>query len=260
VATASAVGKPRSTWHSRATWSARDDRKAFIVWLALLWTGILAGFGVDFSRFLQEAPPEPRVVDLHAVVFTVWMLLLTTQVLLVVGNRVALHRKLGWFVVGWAGFMAIMGPWAAFASQTLVLHGPEYDPPFLSIQLGGITEFLILLAWGISLRKNPAAHKRIMILSTVALVDAGFNRFAIWIWPAMPQSLLVWYVWAYYGNMLIIVAMASWDWWRGRLMKQFALGALGLLAAEGLEDLLYHWGPWKVLTTSLIAAWARHFR
>jgi hypothetical protein len=31
------------------------------------------------------------------VVFTVWMLLLTAQVLLVLGNRMAWHRRLGWF-------------------------------------------------------------------------------------------------------------------------------------------------------------------
>lgn len=259
MATASAVGKPRSTWHARATWSSRDDRKAFMVWLALLWAGILSGFGVDMSRFLHESPPEPRVVDVHAFVFTIWMLILTTQILLVVGDRVALHRKLGWFAAGWACLMLLLGPWAAFASQTLAFHTPGSDPAFLSIQLGGITEFFILLAWGISLRKNPAAHKRIMILSTVALADAGFNRFSGWIWPAMPASLAVWYIWTYYGNVLIIAAMAAWDWSRGHLMKQFAVGAVFLLAAEGIEDLLYHWAPWKVFATSLIAAWVRHF-
>lgn len=259
MATASAVGNPRSAWHTRAAWSAREDRTAFVVWLALIWIGILAGFGVDMSRFLHESPPEPRIVDVHAFVFSFWMVLLTVQVLLVAGDRVALHRKLGWFAAGWAGLMLVLGPLAAFASQTLVLHGPEYDPPFLSIQLGGVTEFFLLLVWGISLRKNPAAHKRIMILSTLALSDAGFNRFSGWIWPAMPSSLLVWYVWCYYGSVLVIAGMAAWDWWRGRLMKQFAAGAVFLLAAEGVEDLLYHWGPWKIFTTAAIAAWARHF-
>lgn len=259
MATTSVLGRPRLTWHTRATWSAREDRLAFVLWLALLWAGILAGFGVDMSRFLHESPSEPRIVDVHAFVFSIWMLILTAQVLLVVGDRVALHRKLGWFAAGWACLMLVLGPLAAFASQTLVLHGPEYDPAFLSVQFGGVTEFFILLAWGITLRRNAAAHKRIMILSTLALADAGFNRFSGWIWPAMPSSLVVWYIWTYYGSLLIIAAMAAWDWWRGRLMKQFAIGAVGLLAAECVEDLLYHWGPWKVLTTAIIAAWMRHF-
>ena len=49
--------------------------------------GLLAGFGVDLSRFFHETPPAPRVIGVHAFVFTGWMLLLTTQVLLVVGDR-----------------------------------------------------------------------------------------------------------------------------------------------------------------------------
>lgn len=260
MATTSAVGKPRVTWHTRATWSARDDRLPSAVWLGLIWLGILSGFGVDMPRFFHEAPPAPRAIYFHAAVFTAWLLLLTTQVLLVVRDRVALHRKLGWLAAGCACLMAVLGPWAAFASQSVLLHGPNYDPPFLSIQLGGITAFLVLVVWGISLRKNPGAHKRIMILCTIALVDAGFGRFTGWIWPAEPKSVLVWYFYEYYGNVLILTAMATWDWWRGRLMKQFAVGAVGLIACEILEDLLYHWGPWKVFTTGLIAAWARHFR
>jgi hypothetical protein len=260
LATAPAVDQRKPIWHTRAAWSGRDDRRSFAVWLALLWLGILAGFGVDLSRFFREAPPAPLVVDVHAAVFTGWMLLLTAQVLLVLGNRVALHRRLGWLLAGWAGLMLILGPWAALASQTVVIPGPNYDPPFLSVQFGGVTAFFLLLIWGIVLRGNPAAHKRIMIVSSVALVDAGYNRFIEWlIGPTMPQSRLVWYLWAFYGNIAIVASMAAWDWWRGRLMKQFALAAAGLLAWEGMEDLLYHWGPWKTFTTGLIAAWARHF-
>ncbi len=45
---------------------------------------------------------------------------------------------------------------------------------------------------------------------------------------------------------------------RGRLMKQFTAGAAGLLAFEYFQVCLYHWGPWKVFTTGLVAAWVRH--
>lgn len=260
MATAPALERPGITLRSRATWNARDDRNAFAVWLGLIWLGILAGFGVDMPRFLREVPPAPRVIYVHAAVFTVWMLLLTAQVLLVLGDRVALHRKLGWLAAIWLPLMALLGPWAAFASQTVIIPGPNYDPPFLSIQIGDVAGFLILALWGLSLRKNPAAHKRVMILSTIALLDAGYGRFSTWIWPTEPGSLLVWYAWEYYGNLMVLALMAFWDWRRGRLMKQFAAGAAFLVAWEGMQDFLYHWGPWRVFTTNLIAAWVRHFR
>jgi hypothetical protein len=138
-----------------------------------------AGFAVDISGFAHKSPPVPRVLWVHAAVFSVWVLLLTAQVLPVLNDRVALHRKLGWFAAGWACLMAVLGPWAVIAilSYNVKLHGP-FPYPFFSLHAVDIGGFLILLGWGIALRKNPAAHKRMMILSTVALADPGFSRFS----------------------------------------------------------------------------------
>ena len=257
MATALVVRRTGFALHTRATWSAREDRRAFAVWLGLLWPGLLAGFGVDLRRFFHETPPAPSVVGVHAFVFTGWMLLLTTQVLLVLGDRVAWHRKLGWLTAGWACLIAVLGPWAAMASQSLDLHGPEYVPPFISVQFGDIAGFVLFVAWGIALRKNPAAHKRMMILSTIALIDAGFGRFSGWLWPAEPASRIVWFLWEFYGNVLVLALMVAWDWRRGRLMKQFVLGASLLVVMEIAETLLYFWGPWREMTASWVHAWAR---
>jgi hypothetical protein len=98
-----------------------------------------------------------------------------------------------------------------------------------------------------------------MILSTVAILDPGYGRLTGWLWPE-PQSMLMWYFFNFWGDVLVLTAMAAWDAWRGRLMKQFAAGAMGLVVLQCLQDFLYHWGPWKVFSTGLVAAWARHIR
>jgi len=49
----------------------------------------------------------------------------------------------------------------------------------------------------------------------------------------------------------------AWDWWRGRLMKQFVLAGATLVALEFTEALLYFWGPWQQVTSSWVHAWAR---
>lgn len=229
---------------------------ASAVWLCILWTGILVGFGLDIPRYLHENPPAPIVVHVHAAVFTVWMLLLTAQVALVLNNRVALHRKLGWFAGGWACLMAVMGPWAAFASQAVILHTPNSDPQFLSVNLVDIAGFLALLAWGIALRKNPAAHRRMMILATISMADPGFSRITGHFLPE-PASPLPWFVYSFYGNVLLIVLMAAWDWRRGRTMQSFVLGSAALMMVEFGATLLYFWGPWKALSAEWVAAWAK---
>jgi hypothetical protein len=242
--------------HVRGNWSTRDDRVPSAVWLGILWVGMIVGFGVDFPGFLKQMPPPPKVIWVHAFVFTMWMVLLTAQVLLVLRDRVAWHRKFGWFAVSWAFLMAVMGPWAAIAAQVVTLGTQFFDPSFLAVNLVDIGGFLPLLAWAIAMRKNPAAHKRMMILATVSLADPGFARFTGWLWPTEPHSVVVWFFYAFYGNVLLIVLMAAWDWWRGRLMRSFVIGAVALLAAEYVASLLYFSGPWKAATTAFVQACA----
>ncbi|MGD0648864.1 MAG: hypothetical protein ABR971_12820 [Acidobacteriaceae bacterium] len=259
MATAPPLQGPKTILHGRGTWSARDDRAPSAVWLGLLWLGMILGFGFDFSRFLHESPPAPRILYVHAVVFTGWMLLLTTQVLLVLGDRIAWHRKLGWFLAGWACLMVILGPWAAMASQASTLNTPFSDPAFLSVNIVSMSTFTLVLAWGIALRKNPAAHRRMMILTTVAICDPGFGRFSGYLWPHESNSAIVWFFYTFYGNFLLVSLMAAWDWHRNRLIRSFVFAASGLIAAEAAASALYFWGPWKALTLSWVQLWAKHF-
>jgi hypothetical protein len=259
VATAAAIRRPKTVLHVRGTWSAREDRVPSAVWLGILWVGMVAGFGMDFKRYLHRAPAAPTIVHLHAAVFSVWMLLLTAQVLLVLGDRVAWHKRLGWFAAGWACLMAVLGPWAAMTVQAIDLHTRNSDPAFFSVNLVDLGGFLVLLAWGIALRKNPAAHKRMMILATISLADPGFNRLMGYVFPVVPTTAVQGFFYVFYGNLLLVALMAGWDLFRGRLMRSFVLGAAGLLAAEYMAALLYFWGPWKTLTESWVQSWVQHF-
>lgn len=243
--------------HQRGTWSAREDRIPSAVWLGVLWLGMLVGFGVDMPRFAHENPPAPKVIYIHAAVFIVWLLLLTTQVTLVLRDHVSWHRKLGWFAAAWACLMAVLGPWAALASLAANLQKPvDITPPFLSVNFVDIGGFLVLLVWGFALRRNPAAHKRMMILATISLADPGFARFSGWLLPE-PASVVPWFFSVFYGNMLLVAFMAAWDWWKARLMRSFLIGASALLAGEFVASLLYFWGPWKAITYEWVVAWAK---
>jgi hypothetical protein len=251
MATASAVQLRRRVLHTRGNWSARDDRVPSAVWLGILWVGMIAGFGVDFPGFLKQVPPAPKVIWVHAFVFTAWLFLLTAQVLLVLRDRLAWHRSFGWFAVFWACLMAVLGPWAAIAAQLTAMNTPLFDPPFLALNLVDIAGFLVLLAWGVALRKNPAAHRRMMILANVSLADPGYNRL-LGHWVPEPTSAVAWFFYVFYANVIIIALMAAWDWWRGRLVRSFVIGAAGLLAAEFVTSFVYFWGPWKAATTAFL--------
>ncbi len=253
MATAAAVRQPTTMLHTRGSWSAREDRLPSAVVLGIFWVGIIAGFGTDFSRYLHQKPTPPAIVHVHAVVFSVWLLIMTAQVLLVVGDRVRWHRTFGWFAAGWAGVMAVVGPWAALSK---LAQTKEFQP-FLSVNLVDLGGFLVLLGWGIALRKNPAAHRRVMMLSLIAMADPGFSRFSGWVIPNEPKTLMAWFWWMFYGNVLLVAVMAFWDWRQGRLMRQFVIGASGLLAALFAASWLYFWHPWQEFAVRVVAAWGR---
>ncbi|MGH8150222.1 MAG: hypothetical protein ACRETB_09670 [Steroidobacteraceae bacterium] len=68
--------------------------QVFLLWVALIWLGIIVGFGRQIAAQVethQSAPP--LIVFVHAAVFVGWLVLLTMQVLLIRSRRVDMHRS-----------------------------------------------------------------------------------------------------------------------------------------------------------------------
>ena len=246
----------RWKWHVRGKWNPREDRIPSAVWLGILWIGMLLGFGLDARSFLGKHPP--LLLHLHAATFTIWMFLLTAQVLLVLRDRVDLHRKLGWFLALWACLMGVMGPVGVYTAvmMKVKVHGP-FPYPFISVHAVDIGGFLVLLAIGIAMRKNSAAHKRLMILSTVALADPGFNRFIGYVYPADPHTPFRVFLFVFCGNILIVALMIGWDFYRGRLIRSHVIASISLLTCMYIAAVMYCWQPWKNLTLQWVTSWAK---
>lgn len=141
----------------------------------------------------------------------------------------------------------IFGPWGALTEAVQILPHPE---SFFSTQIVSIVGFAALIAWGL-------AHRRMMILATVALASAGFARLSEQLLHPAVNTALSYFAWTYYGDVLLIVLMAAWDWWRGRLMRPFVIAAVALLAAECVASFLRYWGPWNEFAVAVARAWAK---
>ena len=98
-----------------------------------------------------------------------------------------------------------------------------------------------------------------MILATVSLADPGYARFSEWVIPNEPIRCSPGSSTSSTATCLLIVLMTAWDWWRGRLMRSFVIGAAATLVGEFVASSLYFWGPWKTVTLSWVVACARHF-
>jgi len=244
--------------HTTATWPARTDRRPAIVWLAIFWIFVGVGFGFDLHNYLHEQPAVPTIVHVHAIATTLWLLTATALVLLVETGNAGLHRRLGWFAAGYAALVLVIAPWSELSWQALNLNTPGALPPqFLSIAFSGVFCMAVLLPWGVLMRRNSAAHRRVLIWATICISDAGFARFMGLLLPP-PTTFLGTYLFYEGGNLLLILLMFLWDWKQNRVMKQFLIAASLVIATGLIATGLYFNATWQAITRAWLESWARH--
>ena len=244
--------------HTTASWPARDDRRAALAWLGLFWIFVGVGFGFDLHNYFHEQPPVPFIVHIHAIATTLWLLTATALVFMVETGNVKLHRRLGWWAAGYAALILVIAPWSELSWQALNLKTPGALPPqFLSIAFSGVVSMAVLLPWGVLMRRNSAAHRRVLILATICISDAGFSRMVSLLLPA-PTTFLGTYLFYEGGNLLLILLMFVWDWKRDRVMKQFLVAALLIIATGLMATGLYFNSIWQLITRTWLEYWARH--
>ncbi len=243
----------------------QSDRKIYLLWLAIFWIGSLAGFASDIPSFLAQRPAASIVIHLHAVVFTAWMFILTAQIVLVNRDRVDLHMKLGRLAVGWIGVMVIMGVVAGLTYAAQLAPSSKHPGSLLAVNLVDLGGLVILTGAALAYRSRPALHKRLMLLANISLADPGFSRLLYNVRVALgdlnadAHDTFGRFVEYFYGNVMLIVAMATWDLVRrGRLHPVFVVGAAGLLGAEYAASFLYGDPAWSAAMRPVIALWPIH--
>jgi hypothetical protein len=172
-----AVTKSFRTRHAFVP-TAPADGPLFLIYIALIWVGMLLGFGREIARHItNNDPPYPMILHVHSAVFVTWLVAFTAQILLIRTGKPALHRRLGIAMAFGVGVLAVAGPLTAYTIQNLNFGTPRSDPAFFSVQLGDVIGFVGLSVAALVLRKRIAAHKRLMMLAILQLSTAGFARW-----------------------------------------------------------------------------------
>jgi len=232
----------------------RRDRNFFLLMVALIWLGILMGFVPEIVHRVHAHKLFEPVVYFHGAAFVAWLCLLTVQVLLIRARRVDLHRELGMAGTALYGAMLVLGVTASVIVDHDLFGTPQSDPSFLSIQLADMLAFAALGGFAIGLRKHADTHKRLIILATIFISDAGFSRW----WAPGLEKLLgdgYWGNWAqlYLGDFLLVALLGAYDLVsRRRVYRAYVLGAMGGLGLELLAVWMYMSAWWKPIATSLI--------
>jgi len=157
----------------------RTDNYFFSGMALLLLATVVVGFGrTYFLAGVFRAPLPSVLVHIHGALFSCWILLLIAQVSLVSARRVDIHRKLGLAGFALASLMIIVGVLTATGLLARdVSPVPVFDAKtFYAIPLADMVTFAILIFCAYWYRKNSATHKRLILIATIALMDAPTGR------------------------------------------------------------------------------------
>lgn len=251
----SRAGNLLSTPAGKAFQAARD-RRIYIVWIALVWAGMLTGFLPDLGRYAAEKPAPPFLLHLHGAVYCLWLAFVTVQIALVELRNPALHRRLGWWLVGLSVALVPLGLVAAMVDMARAAAQTPYEPQFLGLEFQSMLVFSILLTLAVRMRRDLAAHKRLMILLTVCLLDPGTSRAWGFFSPFHPAGAFGWWLHYFWGNAALLLAMMGWDLWRHGRVHPALWGGGALLAAGEAVAVGLEFSPWwHGVAGRLVAAW-----
>jgi len=220
----------------------RWDRNFFLAYVVLIWFGVLNGFVPEIVQHIaKNKPPYPVIVHIHAVVFVGWLVVLTIQTFLIRRNRRDLHRRLGFAAMGLAAIMVVVGPATAFYMQRYHWGTPESDPAFIAVQFTDILAFAGLAGAAFVLRDDASAHKRLIVLATLYISDAGFARFlGDGVHAIAGDGFFPFMAEAYLANDLLVLGMGAYDLvTRGRLQRAYVGGVAWSAAMQLTATFLY---------------------
>jgi len=227
----------------------RDDDLFFSGMAVVSLITVFVGFArTYFLAGMFQAPLPNLLVHIHGAAFTLWIVLFISQILLVMGRRVDLHRRLGLLGFGLAVLMIVLG--VLTASDRLARHvaHPGADTveevrAFYAIPMADIVMFSTLLYFGYRNRSHPSVHKRLMLFATFSLLDAGFDRWPVFDQYSLPIVNLICFT-------PLILLMIGYDWWStGKVQRATLWSTAFLVTVQQGRHLIGYTAAWQSFAT-----------
>jgi hypothetical protein len=227
-----------------------NDRRLYILAAIVIPLIVLVGFARTYylKPFFNTPDLPNRIVQLHGVVMTAWMLLFIVQVSLVAKRRVRVHQRLGIAGGVLAALVVVVGVLTAlYAAAREVTPGPS-PLAFLVVPLGDMLVFAVLIGLALYYRRKPQVHKRLMLLAAIGLLTPAIARIPVsFIYNGGPL--------AFFGlGDLVLLAFVTYDTFKHRrLHPVFLWGSIVIIALQPIRLLLAGTHAWLNFAAALVA-------
>jgi hypothetical protein len=227
-----------------------NDRRLYILAAIVTPLIVLAGFARTYylKPFFNTPDLPGRIVELHGIVMTAWVLLFITQVSLVATRRTRVHQRLGIAGGVLAALVVVVGVLTALFAAA---RGATPGPPalvFLVVPLGDMLVFSVLIGLALYFRRKLQVHKRLMLLAAINLLTPAIARIPLsFIANGGPL--------AFFGlTDLCLLGFVAYDTFKHRrLHPVFLWGSIFIIAMQPLRLLLAGTSVWMNFATAVVA-------
>lgn len=164
------------------------------VMLLLVWLGFAKTY---YAAGMVRAHLPSMAVHIHAAAATLWLVTLMVQIGLVTARKVKLHMTVGLWGFALAGVLVVLSMNAALDAlrRNMSPPGSGLSPEtFFVVPVTGAGFFLFAAGWSYMARRRPQEHKRLIMIATIAILDAAVGRFPYTVMPSLTglkQSLVL---------------------------------------------------------------------
>lgn len=218
--------------------TAQRGERFFLFMGLILFAIVLAGFLPAAISRPGGIASMPFLLHLHGAVFASWFVVFISQAALLQANNVRLHMRLGAASVGLATAMLLL--------SYFVIRDAYANPAFriAGLSPAGSTIFPITdmvnfsIAYGLALRhrRNAVAHKRLMLLAGILIIDPAVARLITTLEAPVPAILLV--------ELALFAALFTYDMLTRRRPHWTTVLGLGLYIAALVAKLTVAKQPW----------------
>ena len=243
-ATAARAPLPIERWKDRAFYTGMS--------VAVIAT-VFRGFARTYFLRSQYFPtPLSAIAKVHGAVFVSWTVLFLVQTVLIARRRTDLHRRLGVLGAVLAVAMVVAGMAIAIVSLRFnFARGNNGALSFFAIPFGNMLVFPVLVAAAVAWRGQPEAHKRLMLLATISILDAAVARWPLAIMANGPAAFFA--VTDLYIVAGVVFDLAS----RRRVHPAYVWGGLLIVGSQIVRLAVWHTAAWIAFARLLAAKGAQ---
>lgn len=209
----------------------------------------IAGFWNSFIQYIPNTSSYSKVIHVHFLVFSLWLILLIVQPILIKRKLTKIHRKIGNIAYPLAFFMVFTI--SLVINEQIKRIYPDNPMGAAITGMVGILDlisFTILFILAMYYRKNLRKHVAFFIGSTLIIFNPGLSRFVNGIVPDLGLITAVVFPFLF---LFAVLFYEKWKYKRSTLKSPYLL----VMLVWFLEVLIFFTVPQTNFWKNIIQAW-----